>query len=93
MSEPPDKNKGVAVEDIGKERQKAGIHFLRSLLGDTDVASETANVAFWLHARSKSVRMMLMFRKRGCIRTKLLKCPPGAQRRGLCRKRPDSCLT
>lgn len=53
MSEVPGKNKGVAAEDMGKERQKADIHFLGSLLGATEVVSEIANVAFWLHARSK----------------------------------------
>lgn len=68
MSELPDKNKGVAAEDLGKERHKAGIHFLRSLLGAAEVVSEIAKVAFWLHARSKSVRMMFMFRKIDYIR-------------------------
>lgn len=86
MSEIPDKNREVAAEDMGKERQKAGIHFLRTLLGDTEVALEIANMAFWLCTRSKSVRMMLMVIKRDSTRTKLLNFPPGAQRRGLCRK-------
>lgn len=84
MSELPGKNMGVAAENMRKERQKVGIHFLRSLMGATEVVSEIANVAFWLHARSKSVRLMLVVRKIDGVRTNLLKCPTGAQRKGLC---------
>lgn len=87
MSALPGKNKGVAAEDMGKERQKAGIHFLGSLVDATEVVSEIANMAFSLHARSKSCpRLMLMVRKIDYIRTNLLKCPPGVQRKGVCRK-------
>lgn len=84
MSELSGKNKGVAAENMGKERQKVGIYFLRSFLGATEVVSETANMAFWLHARFKSVRLMLMVRKIDCIRTNLLKCPTGAQSKDVC---------
>lgn len=49
------------------KRHLHGIHFLWHLPGDTEAASEIANMIFWLHVRSTSVRVMLMARKKEII--------------------------